>query len=135
MVNFDSPNRETCTVRETRTNTPLQALNLMNDETFLEASRKLAERAMTQGGPTPQERIRYLYRLVLVRDPKPGEEKVVAATLDKFEERYSADPKAANEYLSYGDSPQDSNLKTSELAAYATVASLILNLNETVTKD
>src|SRR5205823_3165144 len=67
MVNFDSPSRETCTVRETRTNTPLQALNLMNDETFLEASRKLAERALHEGGASPEQRIEYLYHVVLAR--------------------------------------------------------------------
>jgi hypothetical protein len=135
MMNFDSPNRETCTVRETRTNTPLQALNLMNDETFLEASRRLAERVMTEGGATLRERIDYLYRLALARDAKPKEEQVIAATLDKFEQKFTANPNAAAQYLSYGDSPRNSHLQVSELAAYTTIASLVLNLNETVTKD
>ena len=69
MVNFDSPNREPCTVCENRTNTPLQALDLMNDVTFLEAARKLAERMMAEGGASPAERVRYGYRLVLARAP------------------------------------------------------------------
>ncbi len=60
MVNFDSPNRETCTVRETRTNTPLQALNLMNNVTFIEAARKLAGRMIQEGGRQPEERIKWV---------------------------------------------------------------------------
>ena len=69
MVNFDSPNREQCSVFENRTNSPLQALDLMNDVTFLEAARKLAERMMTEGGTSPEERVSYGYRLVLARAP------------------------------------------------------------------
>jgi Protein of unknown function (DUF1553)/Protein of unknown function (DUF1549)/Concanavalin A-like lectin/glucanases superfamily/Planctomycete cytochrome C len=135
MVNFDSPNRETCTVRETRTNTPLQALDLMNDETFLEASRKLAERALREGGPTPQQRIEYLYRLVLARDAKPREAQVMMSAVQTFEQRFTASPESAAAYLSYGDSARDAQLKPNELAAYTTVASLMLNLNETITKN
>src|SRR6185369_12789435 len=69
MVNFDSPNREQCTVFENRTNSPLQALELMNDITFLEAARKLAERVLSDGGATLESRIAYAYRLVLGRQP------------------------------------------------------------------
>jgi hypothetical protein len=135
MVNFDSPNRETCTVRETRTNTPLQALNLMNDEAFLEAARKLAERTMTTGGPSAEQRIEYLYRVVLGRDAKPAEQKVMLSALASFEHRFGADPKAADDFLANGYSARNKKLNPVELAAYSTVASLMLNLNETVTKD
>ena len=76
-----------------------------------------------------------MYRLVLARDVKPAEEQVMTATLDKFEQRFAANPAAAKEYLSYGESPSNTHLNASELAAYTTVASLMLNLNETVTKD
>lgn len=134
MVNFDSPNREVCTVRETRTNTPLQALDLMNDETFLEASRKLAERTLLEGGSSPQERIEYMYRLVVARDAKPAEERVLMSTIQNFTQRFAANPDAAVGYLSYGDSPRSTRLSVNELAAYTTVASLMLNLNETITK-
>ena len=78
MVNFDSPNRETCTVRETRTNTPLQALNLMNDVTFVEAARKLAERMISEGGSDAAATDRFAYELVLARPPKPVEMQVAA---------------------------------------------------------
>ena len=135
MVNFDSPNRETCTVRETRTNTPLQALNLMNDDTFVEAARKLAERMMTEGGTGPRERIEYAYGLVLARPPMPAEMQVVLDTLADFEARYRRDRKSAREFLAHGDSPRNTKLDSRELAAYSSVASLILNLDETVTKQ
>lgn len=135
MVNFDSPNRETCTVRETRTNTPLQALDLMNDVTFLEAARKLAERMMTKGGKDPSGRIGFAYDLVLARPPKPTETQVVLDTLQEFESRYHGDRKSAKEFLNQGDSPLNGKLDARELAAYTSIASLILNLDETVTKQ
>jgi hypothetical protein len=135
MVNFDSPNRETCTVRETRTNTPLQALNLMNDEAFLEASRRLAERAIRDGGPRPDQRIDYLYRVVLARNVKPAEKQIMLATLDSFSRRYQNDEKSAADLVAYGKSSRNPAIQVSELAAYTTVASLMLNLDETITKE
>jgi hypothetical protein len=135
MVNFDSPNRETCTVRETRTNTPLQALDLMNDVAFVEAARKLAERMMEEGGKAPRDRIAFAYELVLARPPKPAEMHVVLDTLAEFETRYHDDKKSAKNFLDHGDSPWNRKLDSRELAAYTSVASLILNLDETVTKQ
>jgi hypothetical protein len=134
MVNFDSPNREVCTVRETRTNTPLQALNLMNDVTFVEAARKLAERVMREGGKKREQRIDLLYRLVLARPPKPEEMQVVLDTLEGFESRFRADKKSAERFLDQGASPR-AKMNARELAAYASIASVILNLDETVTKQ
>jgi mono/diheme cytochrome c family protein len=135
MMNFDSPNRETCTVRETRTNTPLQALNLMNDVLFVEAARKLAERMILEGGTDAGERFNLGFRLVLAREPNASEKRVLLDTLHRFEKRYSADKNAAVEFLSHGDSPRNPNLAADELAAYSVVASLILNLDEAVTKE
>jgi uncharacterized protein DUF1553/uncharacterized protein DUF1549/concanavalin A-like lectin/glucanase superfamily protein/cytochrome c len=135
MINFDSPNRETCTVRETRTNTPLQALDLMNDITFVEAARKLAERMMTEGGKEPRERVEFAYKLVLARPPKPAEMQVLMETLDGFEARYHRDRKSAKEFVKHGDSPQEIKADARELAAYTSIASLILNLDEAVTKQ
>jgi len=135
MVNFDSPNRETCTVRETRTNTPLQALDLMNDVAFVEAARKLAERMMTEGGKQPRERVELAYELALARPPKPAEMQVLLDTLDGFEARYRRDRKSAKAFVDHGDSPQNSKLDARELAAYTSIASLILNLDEAVTKQ
>jgi hypothetical protein len=135
MVNFDSPSRETCTVRETRTNTPLQALDLMNDVTFVEAARKLAERMMEEGGKGPRERIGFAYELVLARPPKPAEMQVVFDTLKEFEARYHGDKKSAQDFLDHGDSLRDRKLDSRELAAYTGIASLILNLDEAVTEQ
>jgi len=135
MVNFDSPNREVCTVQENRTDTPLQALDLMDDEQFVEASRKLAERAMHEGGKTADQRIDYLYRLVLARPPKPAENKIVLDTLEHFEQRYRKDPESAKALLTHGDSSSDQKLGAPDLAAYTSVASLLLNMDETITKE
>ncbi|MBI3684243.1 MAG: DUF1553 domain-containing protein [Acidobacteria bacterium] len=135
MITFDSPTRENCIVRETRTNTPLQALNLMNDVTYLEASRKLAERMMIEGGGDPGERIRYAFRLALAREPREREAQVLGRVWEQLRSRYRRDRDAAVKYLSPGESARDESLDPSELAAYASVASLILNLDETVTKE
>jgi len=135
MVLFDSPNRETCTVGEARTNTPLQALNLMNDVTYLEAARKLGERMMREGGAGPRDRLRYGYRLVLARPPRLAEEVVAGGLLEQYLTAYRADPKAALEYLRQGESPLDPAMDRAELAAYSGLASLLLNLDETITKE
>ncbi len=135
MVTFDSSNREQCIVRETRTNTPLQALDLMNDVTYVEASRKFAERILAEGGAVPAERIAYGFRLALARAPKPAETAVLLTAFSQFEERFRPDARAASALLREGDSAQAKNLDPGELAAYTGVASLILNLDETVTKE
>ena len=135
MVNFDSPNREQCTVFENRTNSPLQALELMNDVTFLEAARKLAERMMTEGGSSPEERVSYGYRLVLARAPDAARRKALLKALSGFLAGYRGDTAAAREFVKQGDSAIRPGLDEAELAAYASVASLLLNLDETITKE
>src|SRR5260370_10630416 len=125
---FDAANRETCTVRVTRTNTPLQALNLMNDVTYVEASRKLAERAIKEGGPTPSDRIDYAFRLATARSPKAKESTLLLDALRQFQESYRTKPDAALKFVSHGDSSRDERLDAVNLAAYTAVASLILNL-------
>jgi hypothetical protein len=135
MANFDSPNREVCTVYEGRTDTPLQALNLMNDVTFLEASRKLAERMIREGGASPNQRLDYGYRLLLARSPRPKERAVLLRTLQQFQSSYNDDAMAASEFVSYGDSLRAPGVNADSLAAYTAVASLMLNLDETITKQ
>lgn len=135
MMNFDSPNREQCAVYENRTNSPLQALDLMNEVTFVEASRKLAERMMSEGGSAPEARLQFGYNLVLARAPSARQKQVMLRLLGTFEERYKADPKAAGEYIHQGDSPLPANADAAQLAAYTGVASLILNLDEAITKE
>jgi len=135
MINFDSPTREGCVVRETRTNTPLQALNLMNDVTFVEAARKFAERIMREGGASFENRIGYAWRVALARAPSAKEASAARTTYDRFVKKFDADPKAAENSLSAGASERDKSLNPAELAAYTMVASLVLNLDETVTKE
>ncbi len=106
MMTFDAAGHETCVVRETRTNTPLQALTLMNDVTFLEAARVLAQRMMIEGGPTPAQRIGFAYRLATARTPsKP----MTQALLDSFQRyldsRYQTSPEAAQKFVQAGGSP------------------------------
>ncbi len=139
MVTFDAPARETCAVRGTRTNTPLQALNLMNDVAYVEAARKLAERMLTASTPgrrrTREGRIAYAFRLAVARPPSPGEVRVLSEALAKFEDFYKRDPKAAAQFLTQGESPRGASLEAHELAAYTGVASLLLNLDETITRE
>jgi hypothetical protein len=135
LMNFDAAGREACVVRETRTNTPLQALDLMNDVTYLEASRKLAERVMRERRASAEERIELAFRLATARRPTSREMSVLHETLSSYLDGYRRDPDGARKYVSQGDSPRDEELDVSELAAYATLASLILNLDETITKE
>ncbi|MFN7924129.1 MAG: DUF1553 domain-containing protein [Bryobacteraceae bacterium] len=133
MIIFDSPTRETCAVRENRTNTPLQALALMNEVTYVEAARKLAERMLAEGGATPAERIRFGYSVTLGRAPKPRESEISLRLFDQLLTGYAKNPKSAGEFLAQGKSPIASAAPKPELAAYAGIASLLLNLDETVT--
>jgi hypothetical protein len=136
MMNFDSAGRETCTVRETRTNTPLQALNLMNDASFVEAARVLAQRVMIEAPATPDKRLALAFQLATGRPPKPQEQKVLLAGFERNLDKYQKNPKAAlNLMISSRESPIDENLDLCELAAYTTQASLILNLDEVITKE
>jgi hypothetical protein len=135
QMNFDAAGREACVVRENRTNTPLQALDLMNDVTYLEASRKLAERVMKERRTSSDERIALAFRLVTSRLPTSREGSLLQQALASYLEDYKNDPEAARKYLSQGESPRDEELDVRELAAYSALASLILNMDETITKE
>lgn len=135
MIAFDAAGRETCTVRETRTNTPLQALALLNEVTFVEAARMLGERVMVEGGETPESRIALAFRLVVARPPRPAELEILAKGFENHLARYRSQPQAAAELLAAGEAARDERLDSAELAAYTAVASVILNLDETVTKE
>lgn len=135
MMNFDSTGREACAVRENRTNTPLQALNLMNDVTFVEASRKMAERMMLEGGMTPAERVAYGYRLATSRAPDFSRKKILVNAYQYNLDNYKTNREAALSLVTQGDSDKNMVLDLSELASYTMVASLILNLDEAITKE
>lgn len=135
MLVFDAPFRETCTVRRSRTTTPLQALNLMNDPTYVEASRLLAQRMMREGGTAPETRIRRGFRLVTGREPRRAELKVLVAGWQRMEASFRDDRSGAESLLAVGETKADPALDPVELAAYTAVASTLLNLDETITKE
>ncbi|HTN77629.1 MAG TPA: PSD1 and planctomycete cytochrome C domain-containing protein [Pirellulaceae bacterium] len=134
LSTFDAPDRETCTVRRLRTNTPLQALILLNDPTYVEASRKLAERMMKEGGETPEARFAFAFELATSRKPAPREVAILRRVYEQQLAKFTADPTAADKLLAVGEAPRDEKLPAIELASYGLVASLILNLDEAVTK-
>jgi hypothetical protein len=135
MQVFDASAREFCTVRETRTNTPLQALNLMNDVTYLEAARMFAERILKEGGETPSQRLTWAFRVATSRYPNERELQVLLRNLTKQQEHFSRNPQEATKLLAVGEKRNDEKLKTTELAAYAATASLLLNLDEVITRQ
>jgi len=135
MTLFDVPGRETCRVRRARTDTPLQALVLLNDVTYLEAARGLATRMLEHGGANAANRLAYGYESLLARDPSKQEIAVLSAGIDKRLARYRANPKAAEKLVTIGDLPNDPKIDKPTLAAYTIAASTMLNLDETLTKE
>jgi hypothetical protein len=135
MQVFDASAREFCTVRDTRTNTPLQSLNLMNDVTYIEASRMLAQRMLLEGGDTPRARISWAFRLATSRQPKDREVDILQQNLDKQMALFARNRQQALKLLSVGEMRNERKLNVTELAAYAATASLILNLDEVITKQ
>ena len=134
MTTFDAAGRETCLVRETRTNTPLQALTLLNEPSFVEAARAIAERAM-HATTSPPKRIETIFRLVLGRWPTTSEVDTLQHGWQRHVDHYRAHPGAAAGVLHVGESAPDQSLDSAELAAYAAVAGVVLNLDEAVTKQ
>jgi hypothetical protein len=135
MSNFDAPNREQfCTIRE-RSNTPLQALQLMNDVQHFEAARAFGQRMILEGGDTAEKRIDYAYRLTLSRSPRTQELEVLIKALSHFQERYSKDEAAAVAVVTNGESVASSTVNKTELAAYTLLGNLILNLDETIHRN
>jgi mono/diheme cytochrome c family protein len=135
MQVFDASAREYCTVRDTRTNTPLQSLNLMNDVTYVEAARLLAQRMLLEGGATPQSRVTWAFLVAASRRPGERELQVLLRNLSRQTDYFGHNPQEATRLLSIGEKRNDANLDAVELAAYAATASLILNLDEVITKQ
>jgi len=135
MMLFDAPNRETCSVRRTRSNTPLQALALMNDPQFMEASRVFAERILTEGGKNTDDRIDFAYRWATSRDANRQEKDIITDILNAELTIFKKNPEDAKKLIAVGDSTPKENLKPEELAAWSIVANLVLNLDETITRN
>ena len=135
MTAFDSPDREFCTVRRSRTNTPLQALVLWNEPGYLEAARQLATRLLREGGASDAARVAFAFQHATGRGPSASETRVLQGALEKLRADFSARPAEAASFLKVGASPVDASLPPVELAAAMSVASMILSLDETVTKN
>ncbi len=131
---FDVAPRQTCIVKPVRTNTPLQALAVMNDVQYIEAARALAERAM-QASPDRDGRITFAVRRLLGRQPKPEEIAVLATSYDRQLAEYTQSPTETDKLLKQGASPRDAALNTTEHAALTGVTLILLNLDETLTRE
>jgi hypothetical protein len=134
LVAFDAPSREECTVERPRSNTPLQALVLLNDPTYVEASRVFAERILRAGGGV-QQRIQFAYRQALCRKARPDELQVLEGLYQRHVQQYGSDAAAAEALLGTGDHPMPKDLDRAELAAWTSVARTLLNLHETIDRN
>ena len=134
LLAFDAPSREECTATRMRSNTPRAALVLLNDPTFVEAARMLAERAITTGGPTDDTRIECLWRQTVSREPDSHERSLVKGLLARRRAEFKADPNAAVQLLSVGLARSDASIDQVELAAWTAAARVVLNLHEAIAR-
>ncbi|HVR84153.1 MAG TPA: DUF1553 domain-containing protein, partial [Planctomycetota bacterium] len=134
MTLFDAPSREACIVRRERTNTPLQALFLMNEPQCFEAARHFAQKALKEGGSTPGERAAWMLQRAVLRTPSPEDIADLVGVYQAQREVYDKDPESAKKAISFGDLPADASIPPPELAAWTLTANVILNLDEFVNK-
>jgi hypothetical protein len=132
---FDTASRATCTVKLPRTNTPLHALTTLNDVTYVEAARNLAERVIRAAGGSSDARVELAFRLVLARRPAAAEKQVLEASVERLKREFAAHPDRAKQFLSLGESKPNAAIDPMELAAYAGLCLTILNLDEALTKE
>ena len=134
MLLFDAPNREVCTARRSRSNTPLQALALMNDTQYVEAARAMAERIVKESGPDATARIDYACTLLLARPARDAEKSALLAQFEAQLDEYRDAPEAARELLDTGESDYDTALDPAEFAAWTLVANALMNTDAAVTQ-
>lgn len=135
LLAFDAPSREACTASRPISNTPQAALALLNDPSFVEAARALAQRTLREGGRDDAQRITWLWRRALTRPPAPTERGILANLLEKHRRDYSTDREEAVKLRGVGQAPADQSLDEVELAAWTSVARALLNLDEAITRD
>jgi hypothetical protein len=135
LAMFDAPDREKCQARRLMTNTPLQALVLLNDPTYVEASRRLAQNVMVQAGPDSKRRVELAFRLATGRTPNAKEIGVITALAARQLARYRQERASAGALLAVGESPVDKNLEPAELAAWTNSMMVVLSMDETITKE
>jgi hypothetical protein len=134
MGTLDAPSREACTVRRERTNTPLQALLMMNERLFVEASRGLAERVLRETPGDTDARLRHLFRLATARTPDTEEMAILRGALQEHLARYRGDAKAAQQLIQVGEGRPDPSRSAEELAAWTMLGNLVLNLDEVINR-
>ncbi len=134
MIIFDAATREQCAVERQSTSTPMQALVLLNDPQFVEASRFIAQRMLLEGGTDAEQRIRYAFRLATSRQPGDEELDLLNNLLEDQQTVFAGDVDRARGLLGIGEAPNQSDLDIVELAAYTVVANAIMNLTETILK-
>jgi len=132
---LDAPNRESCVVRRERTNTPLQSLMLMNEPQFVEAARHFAARLLKDTTLDDEQRVEWAFKQLTLRSPSDEEVQELRGALRDFHDEFSADPAAASQLVAVGETPADGSLNEVDLAAWAMVANLLLNLDEVLTKE
>jgi hypothetical protein len=135
LAAFDAPSREDCTADRTRSNTPQQALTLLNDPTYVEAARVFAERIITDGGASPQQRLTYAFRRALSRSPNEAEADVLVELMEKHRAEYGKDRESALSLTGIGEYRLAKGIDPAELAAWTSVSRVILNLHETITRN
>lgn len=133
-MSFDSSERNLCIIIRQNTNTPLQALVLMNDPQFVEAARILAERALGEGGKTIEEQIKYAFRLATSRRVSEKELVVLSALYNDELDRFDADETSALALLETGEYPRDNRFDVTELAAFSVVGNTLLNFDAAIMK-
>jgi hypothetical protein len=134
MTTLDAPSRESCTVRRERTNTPLQALMLLNEPQLVEAARGVAERTLREAGPSQKDRLTHLFRLVTARCPDARELAELEAALEDATAHYKTRPEAARQLIAIGETKPDARFNPGELAAWTMIGNIVLNLDEVITK-
>lgn len=135
MAVLDTADREWCSVKPKRTNTPLQALALMNETGFFESARKLGERMLSEGGESAEEQVRFAFRKVLTRSPEPEELALLSGSYQKYKEEYLSSPQLAESILTVGESGADEAVDRVQLAAATSVANVLLNLEEASVRE
>ena len=135
MTTFDAPSRESCMMRRERTNTPLQALLLMNEQQYIETARSLAERILIEGGLSPEERIEWAFETATLRTPTNREIDNLTTAHNHFRQAYSGNVSEAKRLVAVGESSAEKTLDTVELATWTMMANVLLNLDEVVTKE
>lgn len=135
MMAFNAAEREVCAVRKDLTTTPLQALTMMNNITFVEAARTIAERVIHEGGATEQQRLNHLFQLVLSREPTSAESKALLADYNGYLAQFKKDTPGATDLLKIGSSPRDETLTAEEVACWTMIANTLLNLDEAITTN